>query len=549
MIVIPEILEMIFYHLYYPIFHPNFLLSCALVSRSWSSNALSFLWRKPFVHNKGENIRVKQIQQFRIFLSFLPDQLLNQVGLKNYSNKQKKFNYNYLSYIKELYYIKLYESCLEFWEDEIIMRDEIDCRNMEEYQTFECTSNHPSEYFLQEKILPLINELYNLIILKYEAKIKYFEFSIPKKICSCNYIPTNYFKISQNFSSECFSALQSFKCNGRYNYPYKNLFKELIKYSKNIMEIKFENFELLEENLDYMKKLIYSQKRLRNIEFEFLIKQDFSNLFDSLNEKKNLQYIKIFYCSFNKLFPIKILSLCKNLKKLSIESSEIGYDDDLIHYEINPFTKLKSLKIIKSKLFKDVFNQLFSQGSNLERIIIREMDLLNKYSNIIPLICLNCHQLKFLKIGLTEKTFIYLLDILENCNKLQNLIIYDEHYEIENDDYMNIFSSNLIIDHLSFGQVFRRMGKLINHNLKKLYFTSFYYFSEDEFDEFLINCKINGILKYLSINICGDKENILTLLKNYSNAINKNLIIKKWETKNYDGKKERFYHIFVVEFT
>ncbi|POG82543.1 hypothetical protein GLOIN_2v1496022 [Rhizophagus irregularis DAOM 181602=DAOM 197198] len=96
------------------------------------------------------------------------------------------------------------------------------------------------------------------------------------------------------------------------------------------------------------------------------------------------------------------------------------------------------------------------------------------------------------------------------------------------------------------------MGNLISNNLKKLFITSYYYFTEDEFKDFLFNYynnhNNNGNLKQLSINICGDKLNTLNLLKDYSNEINKNLIIKQWDTKNYDGKKVRFHQLFSVEF-
>ena len=53
---------------------------------------------------------------------------------------------------------------------------------------------------------------------------------------------------------------------------------------------------------------------------------------------------------------------------------------------------------------------------------------------------------------------------------------------------------------------------------------------------------------YLNINICGDKMNVMNLLKNYSKEIGKNLIIDQWETRNYDGQKERFHQIFTVQF-
>ncbi|UZO17512.1 uncharacterized protein OCT59_008864 [Rhizophagus irregularis] len=623
MIVIPEILEIIFSYLYYPVFYPKFLLSCALVSRSWSYNALPFLWSKPFiyddVHNK-EKLHIKQVQQFRIFFSFLPNQFLNQLGLKsinnNNNNQKRNINYNYLSFIKEFHYLKLYEACLEFWKVEINNNeiDEIDYKIFEEIpENFTlctlCTTNnnsnpnHPSKYFIKSKILPIIIELFNLII--YNSNIKYFDFSIPKKKCFCDYIPLNYFTITSSPSSPSssnlsFSNLQSFKCNGRYNFPYKKLFIELIKSCKNILEIKLENFELIDDNLDCLKKLLVSQRKLRNLELNFLIKQDFSDLFLSLKGHSNLNYVKISYCLFNKILPIKILSSCNNLEELIIESSEIEENDsiedtvdsvdsyesidsigsniininnnynndnnynininnininsinsiDLIDYYINPigsinsigtnsihsFTKLKSLKIIKSILPKNIFNQIFSNESNLEKIIIKDMDLLINYSNIIPLIYLNCNQLKFLEISLSEYTFEKILKILENCNKLKELIIYDENNN-NNHDYYNVIS----IDHLTIGQVFKRMGNLISNNLKKLFITSYYYFTEDEFKDFLFNYynnhNNNGNLKQLSINICGDKLNTLNLLKDYSNEINKNLIIKQWDTKNYDGKK------------
>src|SRR6266540_6282214 len=175
---IPEILEIIFSYLYYPVFYPKSLLSCALVSRSWSNYALSFLWYQPFVYDKRENIQMKQIQQFRTLISFLPNQLLKQVELENHLNESIKFNYcDYLSFIKELHYLKLYEACLEFCKNEMTLKgDEIQ----------ECGSNHPSKPFLQNKILPILNELYNLIILKYDARIKTFAFSIPiKGNCFC----------------------------------------------------------------------------------------------------------------------------------------------------------------------------------------------------------------------------------------------------------------------------------------------------------------------------------------------------------------------------
>ncbi|CAB4405855.1 unnamed protein product [Rhizophagus irregularis] len=562
MIVIPEILEIIFSYLYYPVFYPKFLLSCALVSRSWSYNALPFLW--------------------------------------------------------EFHYLKLYEACLEFWKVEINNNendeiDEIDYKIFEEIpENFTlctlCTTNnnsnpnHPSKYFIKSKILPIIIELFNLII--YNSNIKYFDFSIPKKKCFCDYIPLNYFTITSTSSSPSssnlsFSNLQSFKCNGRYNFPYKKLFIELIKSCKNILEIKLENFELIDDNLDCLKKLLVSQRKLRNLELNFLIKQDFSDLFLSLKGHSNLNYVKISYCLFNKILPIKILSSCNNLEELIIESSEIEENDSIEdtvdsvdsvdsyesidsigsniininnnynnnnYYNINinnnninsinsiesinpigsinsigtnsihSFTKLKSLKIIKSILPKNIFNQIFSNESNLEKIIIKDMDLLINYSNIIPLIYLNCNQLKFLEISLSEYTFEKILKILENCNKLKELIIYDE-INNNNNDYYNVIS----IDHLTIGQVFKRMGNLISNNLKKLFITSYYYFTEDEFKDFLFNYynnhNNNGNLKQLSINICGDKLNTLNLLKDYSNEINKNLIIKQWDTKNYDGKK------------
>ncbi|CAI2166563.1 3555_t:CDS:1 [Funneliformis geosporum] len=531
-IIIPEILEIIFSYLYYPVFYPKFLLSCALVSRSWSNLALPILWNKPFVYDRRGNNHVKQIQQFRTCLSFLPNQFLKQVGLEQYVNKSLKINYNYLSFIKELCHLKLYEACLNFCKDKI-NDDQIMCR-----------SNHPSKAILQTKILPILTQLYHLIILKYDARIKYFEFSIPfKESCLCDYIPVNYFIFSHHVVSKYFfTSLRSFKCNGRYNFPYEKLFKEVMKHSKNIKHITIENFELVEGNLESLKDLIISQKKLQNIELEFLIKRDFSELFDALNENQNLLRVRISFCSFKKALPIKILSSCKNLKELSIESSEIGYEE--CHKDFNPFESLKSFKIVKSKLPKEIFDYIFSPNSNLEQIIIKEMDLLNNYPNIIPSICLNCHQLKILKMGFTEKTFEKLLEILKYCINLQELIIYDELCEIE-----DMYTFNLTdINHLSTGEVFKRLGKLISRNLKKLHFSSFYHCFEYDFKEFLISCKINGCLEYLSINVCGDKSKILRMLENYSKGINKGLIIKQWDTRNYDGNNERFNQIIIVKF-
>jgi len=480
---------------------------------------------------------MKQIQQFRTLISFLPNQLLKQVELENHLNESIKFNYcDYLSFIKELHYLKLYEACLEFCKNEMTLKgDEIQ----------ECGSNHPSKPFLQNKILPILNELYNLIILKYDARIKTFAFSIPiKGNCFCDYIPPHYFKFphpkSHAVSDNPFTSLQSFKCNGRYDYPYEKLFKGLTKYSKNIKEITLESFEFLEGNLESLKELIVSQKGLQKLELGFLIKRNFSDLFDGLNENSNLQKVRISYCNFNKILPIKILSSCKNLKELNIESSEIGCEQDSLD-EINPFVTLNSLKIFKSKLQKEIFNYIISRNSNLEQIIIKGMDLLSKYSNLIPLICRNCRGLKILEIGLTEKSLEKILEVLKYCIDLQELIIHDEQYEIE--DLYN-FSSKTI-DHLSTSQVFRKLGKMISYNLKKLHFTSFYYFFEDDFKEFLINCKINGcLLENLSINICGNKLKIIRMLENYS----EDLIINQWDTKNYDGKGEKFNHIITVKF-
>ncbi|GBC24153.2 hypothetical protein GLOIN_2v1496022 [Rhizophagus irregularis DAOM 181602=DAOM 197198] len=208
-----------------------------------------------------------------------------------------------------------------------------------------------------------------------------------------------------------------------------------------LWKIKLENFELIDDNLDCLKKLLVSQRKLRNLELNFLIKQDFSDLFLSLKGHSNLNYVKISYCLFNKILPIKILSSCNNLEELIIESSEIEENDSI----------------------EDTVDSV--------------------------------------------------------------------------DSYESIDS----IDHLTIGQVFKRMGNLISNNLKKLFITSYYYFTEDEFKDFLFNYynnhNNNGNLKQLSINICGDKLNTLNLLKDYSNEINKNLIIKQWDTKNYDGKK------------
>ncbi|RIA87426.1 hypothetical protein C1645_287575 [Glomus cerebriforme] len=558
-IFIPELLEnIISYHKE----DPKILFKCALVSKRWCDTTIPFLWKNPFRFCYSTS----QHKIIRVYLLFFSKEFLNEFDLNQIICSKNSYppSYNYLSFLQELVYLTLYESLINLLKKELSYKTLSASSNKKE-----CSIFHPSEQFMKNKVLPIMNELCRLIM-KNGTRINHFNLSAPPVTCNCKWLPLNYITIpSLPQSSKSLSSLKSFICDNN-GYNFNNIITELSNYSKNIKTIEIKKPQT-DQNISRWINLINSQNRLQKLKLELFYNQDSSKIALSIPSQYNsLREVELVDCKFYQTILLDELSKCSNLISLKIKDcsfsttiiNNYNYNINNINDDIDPicsyflddiepfpiinyFKSLKSLYISKSQLSQEYFLSFVGQTSNLERITLMLIDFF-KYPKIIPFIYLNCFQLKILEIVLVEETFEKIIPIIENCKLLEEISIVEKYDWIGHEffDYHDSYIDNF----MNPNQVIKIISTILPKNLKKFHFPQIFNFSLEAIQIFIQNSPITlqDLRFYAIIN---DKNDIIHLLENFAfNTGNRKSIIKHSESRIAFDIYKTIHHIFVAKF-
>ncbi|CAG8452039.1 9824_t:CDS:2 [Funneliformis caledonium] len=255
---------------------------------------------------------------------------------------------------------------------------------------------------------------------------------------------------------------------------------ELSKTSRNIssMEIKKPQSH---QNISQWVTLINSQRYLQKLKLEMFYSKYSSMIALAIpSQYHSLKEVELAYCKFYQASLLDELSSCPNLISLIIKDCSFVEKSKII----NHFVSLKSLYISKSQLPQEYFLAMLGQPSKLEKITLNLIDFF-KYPKIIPFICLNCSQLKVLEIVLVEETFEKLVSILENCQLLEEVSIWEkfdwighEFYDYHDSYFGNYMNPNLVI---------KKISNHLPRNLKKLHFSQLFNFTFEDIQYFIQN--------------------------------------------------------------
>ncbi|GBC01458.1 hypothetical protein RclHR1_00420020 [Rhizophagus clarus] len=557
-IFIPELLEnIISYHKE----NPKTLFKCSLVSKSWCNIVIPFLWKNPFRFCYSTS----QHKIIKVYLQFLSKEFLNKFDLNDHLNQIIPINppsYNYLSFLQQLDYIILYDSLIN------LLKKELSYKTISYSNEKECSIFHPSKNFMLGKVLPIMNELINLLM-KNDTRIFHFNLSAPSVTCNCNWLPLNYiflppFQQQSDHHYHLLSSLQTFICDNN-GHDFNNIIMELSNYSKNILNIEIKKPQN-ESNISHWINLINSQKKLQKLKLELFYNQDSYKIALSIpSQYHSLNHVELVDCKFSYPILLDELSKCSNLISLKIKdcsfSNNYYFDDDNNYNEsdktftsyyldcieqhsfnINNFKSLKSLYISKSQLSQKYFLSFIEQDSKLEKITLSLIDFF-KYPNIIPFISINCFQLKILEIVLVEETFHLIIPIIEHCKLLEEISIW-EKYDWIGHEFFDYNDENI----LNPNQVIKTISNNLPKNLKKFHFPQIFNFSFEGIKYFIQNSP-NTLCDLRFYVIINDKNDVINLLKNFAlNTGNRKSIIKHSESRIDSDIYKPIHHIFVAKF-
>ncbi|CAG8435434.1 984_t:CDS:2 [Funneliformis mosseae] len=190
---------------------------------------------------------------------------------------------------------------------------------------------------------------------------------------------------------------------------------------------------------------------------------------------------------------VTLINSQRYLQKLKLEMFYSKYSSMIALAIPSQYHSLKEVELTYSML---------GQPSKLEKITLNLIDFF-KYPKIIPFICLNCSQLKVLEIVLVEETFEKLVSILENCQLLEEVSIWEkfdwighEFYDYHDSYFGNYMNPNLVI---------KKISNHLPRNLKKLHFSQLFNFTFEDI-QYLIQNAPNTLQDLKFYAIVNDKN-------------------------------------------
>ncbi|RIA87226.1 hypothetical protein C1645_828109 [Glomus cerebriforme] len=518
------------------------LFSCILVSRNWCTSLIGILWSQPFHLSHSPRL-------IEIYLSFLPENTLDQLKLKNFHprNTKYEFTFDYPSFLRKLSIPLLCNVIGEY------LRKELNITTLPSSKINYYTINN-IEQIMYTDLLKLFSKQKQIIITPTFKLLVEKQIIILRELCKLIYnkidvISEFEFNIGINFSEDVtfldrqlavedlmnlqdrFKGLKVLVYSGN-----NNVLCFLAKHCKRIESLKlFRKNEL--DNDDPSIQLISAQKNLRNLEIHDwninssnIIFPSITPLLESIQTQSNsLRSIKIIDCNFNKSKPLRALSKCHNLEEIIIKEN-YNFNERLIapltktkfsnlrifiyQYQLNNFINdeeeyddnLSEDRFIEDDEFinpNEIFSRIiFNAKDSLRIVSINGFKTLQSLNNTLNSL-IECRNLIKLDIMLkkSENVLPLLLSIIEHNQSLEKLYIIS--------DTPDLLNNNLIIDANEFLYLF---VKVLPQNFKLLrMYTPDWWFSTNTLKQFLEKIKFRiKSMCWMNYGYCFECSEVLS---------------------------------------
>ncbi|CAG8490793.1 8957_t:CDS:2 [Funneliformis mosseae] len=385
------------------------LNSCVRVNRIWNESAISILWSNPWIIEEvNEKVKGqgKQIELIDIYISSLPQKSKNFLQQKGIviPKFSQPFIYNYTSFMRTLN-ISYIEDCVWTWVTN--------------------QTNNSVRDFIQKVELIILHLLQ--LILKESGIRKIIAYYISSNKATLPQLVDILTKFPE--FGTCFSHLQEIVCDSTLSII-PQVFEKLIPYSKMIKRIVIKKYEDSRE----LSNLIGTQAGLQELliyheNYNYLIPFAKQEVFKGMIlQSKNLLRLELY--SFD--FPIHTLGEFENLEELKL----FRYGSSFITPEsLAPLATISLKKLRKVSFHNWVLMHLesfanFFENTNeeLREIVIRTNYTIADRQNtgkLINSIGVHCPKLVTLEVPGSPEDGHQLKTLLESCNKLQHISIYN----------------------------------------------------------------------------------------------------------------------------
>ena len=448
------------------------LHSCILLNRKWCSEAIPFLWQKPFVNS-------------------LSDRSLSNVALmylKNTADEFKFFQSNTPTYYEYPEYLRqvnmfIVVKAIKAWIE----------RN--KYSSFPAIANEILEAFGRI----IITKSKGLKEISFDAiEIEPFSYTI------------NVFQLflqKQKFTkARGWSQLEKLSFSGSFNKL--TLLAAASEVATNLEEIIAEKFWNIEECIA-LGKLVREQRRLKRLKIidlqntkhfldGYVGKNRSSNFTQSAHftlvylHFADVNFYKTRLLSFLAHFPnIKYLefSLCKNL----ITYGTSRYPENLI------FDKLLSLSLFLT--CPEIHDLCFILENSTKLESFKLCGYTSRYiPEVLEYLATFCHNLKLLELNLDSTYFSTLQKSLKRLQSLETLTI-------GNDFNFSIYTP------LYVGKYLKTFGAAIPKTLRKLTILCNWVFTPDELTKFLEGFEEK--LAYLYLGFCDIEDQHIDIIRDF----------------------------------
>jgi hypothetical protein len=446
--------------------------SCVLTNRYWCEMAIPFLWKEPFT---GSLNSIKSIILVNVIISNFSEKELRNLNL-NSIIKHNRTTFDYIKFIRTLIVNAVIEATAYWLQNNPNISNECSIANI-----------------LLKKILLNASNLEHIIS---NSNVNIFQFPISK-----NYF-TNLIELT-GFDEGI---------NGIYS-SISNVAENI-----KILRLSLTNNHITNSNtVNDISKIIKKQKNLEYFSVDNRINcyccsqeyssLDFSQIFFSLTtQSKTLRYIGLYDINFFSNFPLKQLTLFKNLYHLEITRCyNFGIELNFNQFNLNTcFKRLNRITIYYSAIPSNILKYILSQsGRSLRKIKLIGNEVMEDFQDIIQhCIIYNSNLTHFLsfihsnEINLLPKFF-------KSCQFLKHFEIWDINYS------SNIINNNQLLDKMIYvDKLLIDISETIPSSLKIFNIIMNWSFSTNYFENFLLNLEIFNIhLDYLGFPFCSNFTN------------------------------------------
>jgi hypothetical protein len=437
------------------------LRSCSLVNRQWSAAAIPILWEEPLMNLQSyELTRDKICMPITTYIMCLSDEsktILSKCGIKITPTLKRRATFNYISYLRQLDNVILFDAA-EMWIEK--------CNTMsKEEQCF-------SQIF---QIYQLLEQLYsNFMINCDNLRQLHLRRSDQIKSLSDVFLKLHFFPGAE----KSLTWLNEFSFDGCME---PEIFFKASGISNNIQHLCINC--VCKDNKGLAELIRAQQRPLLSLSIETTTNLQFPSIENSLKNKVNF----LTSLSINRMFSMDAFSNCNNLEKLTITHRE-PFGEDLMEKFVN--TKFRKLSELQLQLDFPYLYQISTLIKNTRGSLtsiylywITPQDT-NNFSLLITTIIMYCPNLTEYLGSYANSVINYFLPLFfQKCSKLEYFYIYDNgstFYDISN--------------------VMKSISKNIPKNLKMMWLSESWTCNTEALSLFLESCEkilSNPLLFYM----------------------------------------------------